>query len=94
MSCRRFACRPRGSWGRDVRDALCELTTAALKVELIQNELVRLLFANSRPNDLVDYCVRNLKATHGRLPIQDLERKTGFSRQHINPVSEARRPVS
>ena len=72
-----------GRWGREVRGRLRELPTAMLKVDFIQSELVRLLLPNSRRNDLVDYCVRALRNTHGRLPIRDLERKTGFSRQHL-----------
>jgi AraC-like DNA-binding protein len=73
-----------GKWGREIRNALCDQPTLNQKVECIQSELVRLLTGNSRSNDLVAFCVRNLKLTHGRLPIQELERKTGFTRQHID----------
>ena len=73
-----------GRWGRDVRDAICDQPTVAQKVEYIQNELVRLLRASTRSNALIEFCVKSLKLTHGRISIQELERKTGFTRQHIN----------
>jgi AraC-like DNA-binding protein len=73
-----------GKWGREVRDGLREQPTVARKVDFIQNELLRLLLGSSRCNDLVAFCVKSLKLTNGRLPIQELERKTGFTRQHIN----------
>lgn len=73
-----------GKWGREVGDGLRDKFTVAHKVNFIQCELVRLLLGSSRSNDLVEYCVKSLKLTHGRLPIQELERKTGFTRQHID----------
>jgi AraC-like DNA-binding protein len=72
-----------GGWGRDVRDRLRELPTVKRKVELLQSELVGLLLVRPRSNGLVEYCVKSLKATDGRLPIRELERRTGFTRQHI-----------
>jgi AraC-like DNA-binding protein len=73
-----------GTWGRTICERLCELPTPAQKVDFIQSELVLLLLSKSRNNALVEYCVKSLKDTHGRLPIRDLEQKTGFSRQHLN----------
>lgn len=73
-----------GRWGRETREHLRDLPKAEQKVAFIQAELVRLLLRAPDTNVLVDYCVRKLKETHGRFPIRDLERKTGFSRQHIN----------
>lgn len=73
-----------GRWGRRVRSQLSQTPAADDKVRFIQQELVRLLLSSSRTNDLVQYCVHSLRSTHGRMAIRDLERKTGFSRQHIN----------
>jgi hypothetical protein len=73
-----------GKWGRRVREALCNEEVVSQKVEFIQDELVRLLRGNPRCNALVEFSVRSLKLTNGRLPIKELERQTGFTRQHID----------
>jgi AraC-like DNA-binding protein len=80
-----------GKWGRRVREALCNEDVVTRKVEFIQDELVRLLRGNSGCSALVEFSVRNLKLTDGRISIKELERKTGFTRQHLD--SQFRRHV-
>ena len=73
-----------GKWGREVRESLRNREAASEKVEFIQDELVRLLRAHTRHNALVEFSVRSLKLTNGRISIKELERQTGFTRQHID----------
>lgn len=35
-------------------------------------------------NDVIDFCVRTLEVAEGLVPIKELERKTGFTRQYLD----------
>jgi AraC-like DNA-binding protein len=72
-----------GTWGRKVKEKLGNLENVGQKVHLIQDQLVRLLNENQRDNRLVDFCVRTLAHSHGRIPIKELERTTGFTRRYL-----------
>jgi AraC-like DNA-binding protein len=72
-----------GRWGREARDTLCNLERVEQKVKFIQDELVRLSRRRQR-NSIVDFCVRSLKLAHGRMPIRELERKTGYTRRYLD----------
>jgi AraC-like DNA-binding protein len=73
-----------GQWGRKARETLCNLERVDQKVTFIQQELVKLSRKNRRDNRIIGFCVRTLKAAHGRMPIRDLERKTGYSRRYLD----------
>ena len=73
-----------GRWGRDTREALGNLEGVNRKVSFIQDELVRLSRRNQRSNGIIDFCVTTLKLAHGRTPIKELERMTGYSRRHLD----------
>jgi AraC-like DNA-binding protein len=73
-----------GQWGRETREALCNLQEVGQKLNFIQDALVRLSQRNQPDNRLVDFCVKMLKLTHGRVPMKDLERKTGYTRRYLN----------
>jgi hypothetical protein len=68
-----------GRWGRETRETLCNLEKVEQKVNFIQDELVRLSRRNQRSNGVIDFCISTLKLAHGRLPIRELERKTGYT---------------
>ena len=53
-------------------------------MNFIQDELARLSGRDHRSNGIVEFCVRILKLTHGRIPIRELERKTGYTRRYLD----------
>jgi len=73
-----------GRWGRETRETLCNLERVEQKVKFIQDELVRLSRRNQPSNGVIDFCVRTLKLAHGRMPIRELERKTGYTRRYLD----------
>jgi AraC-like DNA-binding protein len=73
-----------GRWGRDTREALRNLKGVGQKVDFIQDELVRFSRRYQGNNSVVDFCVTTLKLAHGRMPIKELERKTGYTRRYLD----------
>jgi AraC-like DNA-binding protein len=70
-------------WGRQVTERLRNLATAKQKVTRIQDELVQLLRIRQDRSPLVEFCVRTLKSADGRLPMQQLQRQTGYTRRYL-----------
>jgi len=73
-----------GRWGRQTRETLCNLEKIEQKVNFIQDELVKLSRRSQRSNGVIEFCVNALKLAHGRMPIKELERKTGYSRRYLD----------
>lgn len=73
-----------GRWAKTTRETLCNLEGVHEKVNFIQDELIGLSRGNQRDNRLIDYCVKTLKVAHGRMPIKQLEQKTGYTRRYLN----------
>ena len=73
-----------GPWGRELWQTLGNLQRVREKLNFIQNQLVRLLYKNQRDNGLIDFCVRTLALAHGRMPIKELEHKTGYMRRYLD----------
>lgn len=73
-----------GRWGRETTETLCNLERVEQKVNFIQDELVRLSRRSQRSNSVIDFCVRTLKLAHGRMPIRELERTTGYTRRYLD----------
>ena len=73
-----------GRWGRQTRETLCNMEKPEQKVNFIQDELVKLSRRSQRSNGVIEFCVNALKLTHGRMPIKELERKTGYSRRYLD----------
>lgn len=71
-------------WSRDVREVLNNLQSVDQKVVAIQDQLILLLRKSHRSNGLVEYCVRVLKLLDGRIPIHELEQRTGYSRRYLD----------
>lgn len=71
-------------WSRDVREVLNNLQSVDQKVAAIQDQLILLLRKNHGHNGLVEYCVRVLKLLDGRIPIHELEQRTGYSRRYLD----------
>src|SRR5262245_35156774 len=75
-----------GQWGRDMREILCNIDTVERKVDFIQQQLVAQLRQNQRSTALIEFCVKTLKYTDGRMAIQELEQKTGYSRRYLGSL--------
>ena len=75
-----------GKWGRDLREALRNLEDVGRKVQIIQDRLVGLLLKNQVDTRLIDFCVRTLELADGRMPIKELERRTGFTRRYLDQI--------
>jgi AraC-like DNA-binding protein len=73
-----------GSWGRTIREALGNIESVEEKVNFIQHQLVLLLRKSGRQNAVVEYCVRSLKGSGGRIAIGELERRSGYSRRYLD----------
>lgn len=75
-----------GRWGREVREALRNLEGVSHKLKYIQEQLVVPLQRKQLQNGVVDFCVRTLELSDGLVPVKELERKTGFTRQHLDQL--------
>lgn len=75
-----------GAWGRHVRESLGNLDDIDEKVHRIQEELTKLLSKNTRENGLITYCVRSLDVSNGRIPIKELEQRTGFTLRYLDQL--------
>lgn len=75
-----------GRWGREARETLRNLEDVRGKMRFIQDELVMLLRKNRQDSGLIDFCVRTLETADGLVPIKELERKTGFTRQYLDQL--------
>jgi AraC-like DNA-binding protein len=73
-----------GRWGRDVREALANLENVEDKVNFVQDRLVMLLRKSGRQNPIIDFCVRALRLSCGRVAVGELERRTGYSRRYLD----------
>jgi AraC-like DNA-binding protein len=73
-----------GPWGRKVREVLCNLERVGQKLDFIQEQLIARLRQNERRNTVIEFCVKALKGVDGRMPIHELERKTGYSRRYLD----------
>jgi AraC-like DNA-binding protein len=72
------------TWSRGAQEVLNNLQRVDQKVAFIQDQLILLLRKSHRRNSLVEYCVQALKSSAGRIPIRELEHRTGYSRRYLN----------
>src|SRR5262249_25275170 len=70
-------------WGRQTEEELLNLETAQQKVARLQSALLDFLHVRQDSNALVDFCVNALKSADGRLSMEQLQRKTGYSRRYL-----------
>jgi AraC-like DNA-binding protein len=71
-------------WGRGVQEVLNNLQRVNQKVSFIQDQLTLLLRKKDHRNGLVEYCVQSLRSADGRISIQELVQKTGYSRRYLD----------
>jgi AraC-like DNA-binding protein len=73
-----------GKLAHKIQETLNNLKSVEQKVSFLQDQLVLLLRKNALDNRLIEYCVKTLRSADGRLPIKELERKTGYSRRYLD----------
>jgi methylphosphotriester-DNA--protein-cysteine methyltransferase len=73
-------------WGRQTAEKLRNRETAQQKAACLQDELVELLRKRQDRSPLVEFCVRTLRSADGRLPMRELERRTGYTRRYLELV--------
>jgi AraC-like DNA-binding protein len=61
-----------------------EVQAAQRYVAFIQTQLIALVNRCRRRNDIVEFCVSQLRRSHGRVTIGALTRETGFSRRYVD----------
>lgn len=71
-------------WGRHMREALGNLETVEEKVRFVQDQLAILLRRSAGQNAIVEFCVRTLRQTSGRVAVGELELRTGYSRRYLD----------
>jgi hypothetical protein len=74
---------PSSARGAASSGRLRNLPHVAQKIRLIEAQLAALLEKNYQDNRLVDFCVKSLELSNGRMTIRDLERKTGYTRRYL-----------
>jgi methylphosphotriester-DNA--protein-cysteine methyltransferase len=72
-----------GAWGGKLWERLRNLPHVAQTIRFIEAQLAALLEKNYQDNRLVDFCVKSLELSNGRMTIRDLERKTGYTRRYL-----------
>lgn len=73
-----------GRWGRDSWEAVRNLKEVCQKLSFIEGQLLNLLNKNCRDSSLIDFCVRTLELSHGRMSVKELERQTGYTRRYLD----------
>lgn len=73
-----------GRWSGDVQAVLNDQELVDKKVAYIQDQLILLLRKNRYDAGLVGYCVGALRSADGRISIQDLQQRTGYSRRYLD----------
>jgi AraC-like DNA-binding protein len=73
-----------GRWGRDLREALGTLANVHQKVNFVQDQLIALLRKSPRQDAIIEFCVRALRLSCGRVAVGELERRTGYSRRYLD----------
>jgi len=63
---------------RAIQEIIADAEKIDKKIQLIQAYLVRLL-AQSQPDLILDYCIRQIENSKGLVTVTELERKTGYS---------------
>jgi AraC-like DNA-binding protein len=73
-----------GRWSRETRERIDDSPSLARKVAYVQERLVELLRRHEHRSEVVEACVRSLRASDGRVSIRHLQRATGFSWRYID----------
>ena len=72
-----------GSRMEELKSQLEEAATLALKVQLLQQFLLKQL-ENATPDPIFDYCINRISASQGLISVAQLEKETGYSARWLN----------
>jgi AraC-like DNA-binding protein len=70
-------------WGRSVNETISNLSNVKDKIEFIQQKLIEIKIKKHLENPLVNFCVRFLKSANGLVPVNQLEKMTGYSCRYL-----------
>ena len=72
-----------GNTGKRLTEQIINTTSAQEKIILLQQFLLKQL--SSQNEDLIfEYCIKKIAASKGRIPIKELEKKTGYTSRWLN----------
>ena len=72
-----------GKTGKALQDQVAQAGTVRAKIALVQQYLIGRL--QQHPGDLIfEYCISRILDSRGRIPVKELERKTGYSSRWLN----------
>jgi AraC-like DNA-binding protein len=74
-----------GRWGAETRARMCDAAGAAEKLNVLQNQLVRLTGYRER-SAMVHYCVKTLATTSGSTTVRQLELETGLTQRYLHKL--------
>lgn len=67
-----------GKSARGVQEKIANTVSIAEKIRIIQKYLIKLL-TKSEPDQILDYCIEQIKTSKGIVTVGNLESKTGYS---------------
>ena len=82
--CIQFADDTLGKQGRELHARVAEAHGAEAKVEVIQAFLISALSRNRRESPAADHAVKEIERSAGRLSIDALSRRMGYTRRHLD----------
>jgi len=71
-----------GRSAREIQETIANTESVNEKIQIIQTFLIRLLI-RSEPDQVLDYCIQQIKNSRGLATVSDLVSKTGYSNRWI-----------
>lgn len=72
-----------GKEGAHLQRRISEAGTTEERIAIVERFLLERL-SQQREDSIVDYCVKQITASNGRMNIEELARKTGYTRRYLN----------
>jgi AraC-like DNA-binding protein len=72
-----------GRSARQVQEIIANIESISEKIQAIQKYLIKLLI-KSEPDQILDYCIRQIKNSRGLVTVGELESKTGYSSRWLH----------
>lgn len=73
-----------GNYGKQIQEQLANTESVEQKLDLIQTTIGQLAKQTNNKNQIVTYCVREIKKANGLIKIKELEKKTGYTKRHLD----------
>ncbi|MGN6567656.1 MAG: DUF6597 domain-containing transcriptional factor [Flavipsychrobacter sp.] len=72
-----------GKRAEELRVQLAEAGSVALRIQLLQNFLIKHL-EDSEPDQIYDYCIKRILSSNGHVSVAQLEKETGYSARWLH----------